>query len=108
MAEMKSTSVSDMTSLARALSSSGSHERDQNDEFHSQTNFGRGSVPHLGRKRKLMGCGNAVHSCEEVCVLVINTGGTIGMTLKDGGKWSLNTRTVPLAITASYGLLPML
>ncbi|XP_046904546.1 60 kDa lysophospholipase [Hypomesus transpacificus] len=84
MAEMKSTSVSDMTSLARALSSSGSHERDQNDEFHSQTNFGRGSVPHLGRKRKLMGCGNAVHSCEEVCVLVINTGGTIGMTLKDG------------------------
>ena len=86
MAETKNpTSVTDMTSLARALSFSGSYDSNQSDEFHSQTTFGRGSMPHFGRKRKLRDCANAVQSCEEVCVLVINTGGTIGMTLKNDG-----------------------
>ncbi|XP_062325947.1 60 kDa lysophospholipase isoform X1 [Osmerus eperlanus] len=82
MAEMNPTSVT-MTSLARALSFSGSYERDRDDEFNSHTTFGRGSVPHLGQRRSLIDCANAVYSCEEVCVLVINTGGTIGMTLKN-------------------------
>ncbi|KAF7665819.1 hypothetical protein LDENG_00130740 [Lucifuga dentata] len=85
-------SVSDnMTSLARALSHPKLSQVDHVDDFHSQTNLCRGNVPlHQGRRRKLSSCSNLNDStesvsslCAEARVLVINTGGTIGMTLHD-------------------------
>ncbi|KAM4625367.1 60 kDa lysophospholipase [Polymixia lowei] len=84
-------SVSDnMTSLARALSQSKLNQEGSTDVFHSQTNLNRGNVPLNCRRRKLSSCNNMTEMvesitspCAEARVLVINTGGTIGMTLHD-------------------------
>ncbi|XP_076014603.1 60 kDa lysophospholipase isoform X2 [Genypterus blacodes] len=86
----RSVSVSDnMSSLGRALSFSKLSHADSSDDFHSQTNLSRGNGPlHKGRRRKLSSCGSLSEfaesfssPCAEARVLVINTGGTIGMTL---------------------------
>uniref|UniRef100_A0A667XC55 asparaginase n=1 Tax=Myripristis murdjan TaxID=586833 RepID=A0A667XC55_9TELE len=85
-------SVSDTaTSLGRALSHSKLNQADPKEVFHSQTNLSHGNVTTLpGRRRKLSSCNNLTEStesvlspCAEARVLVINTGGTIGMTLHD-------------------------
>ncbi|XP_071402723.1 60 kDa lysophospholipase isoform X1 [Centroberyx affinis] len=84
-------SVSDnMTSLARALSQPKLNHFDQTDVFHSQTSLNRGNVTFQARRRQLSSCSNLSESfepiispCGEARVLVINTGGTIGMTLHD-------------------------
>ncbi|XP_029585997.1 60 kDa lysophospholipase isoform X4 [Salmo trutta] len=75
--------ASEMTSLARALSHSRLSQLDQSDVFKSQTSFYRSNVAQPGRRRRLSSS-NSVESldvspCAEARVLVINTGGTIGM-----------------------------
>ncbi|XP_055027930.1 60 kDa lysophospholipase isoform X2 [Misgurnus anguillicaudatus] len=83
MAEWKRTtsapSSTSMTSLARALSQTRLNQLDQNDLFQSQTSLSRGQ----GRRRR-RSSGTSVDSLDispsaEARVLVINTGGTIGM-----------------------------
>ncbi|XP_014042300.1 60 kDa lysophospholipase isoform X2 [Salmo salar] len=75
--------ASEMTSLTRALSHSRLSQLDQSDVFKSQTSFYRSNVAQPGRRRRLSSS-NSVESldvspCAEARVLVINTGGTIGM-----------------------------
>lgn len=97
MAEWKRTtsapSSASMTSLARALSHSRLNQLDQNDLFQSQTSLSRGQ----GRRRR-KSSGTSVESLDispsaEARVLVINTGGTIGMMYHNNGK-HLSARTI--------------
>ncbi|XP_070972867.1 60 kDa lysophospholipase-like isoform X1 [Oncorhynchus clarkii lewisi] len=74
--------ASEMTSLARALSHSRLSQPDQS-VFKSHTSVYRSNVVQPGRRRRLSSS-NSVESldvspCAEARVLVINTGGTIGM-----------------------------
>ncbi|XP_055719202.1 60 kDa lysophospholipase-like isoform X4 [Salvelinus fontinalis] len=71
-----------MTFLARALSYSRLSQPDQSDVFKSQTSVHQSNVAQPGRRR--LSSSNSVESldvslCAEARVLVINTGGTIGM-----------------------------
>lgn len=83
-----------MTSLGRALSHPKLSHAESSDDVHPP---GRGNVPlHKGRRRKLSSCSNLNDStesvtspCAEARVLVINTGGTIGMTLRNNGSRAL-------------------
>ncbi|KAL0969082.1 hypothetical protein UPYG_G00222400 [Umbra pygmaea] len=75
--------VSEMTSLARALSHSKLSQLEPSDVFQSQSSVHRSNVAQPGRRRRLSSS-NSVESldmspCAEARVLVINTGGTIGM-----------------------------
>ncbi|KAK6307268.1 60 kDa lysophospholipase isoform X1 [Coregonus clupeaformis] len=87
MAEcQKSTSclspASEMTSLARALSHSRLSQLDQSDVLKSQSSVHRSNVAQPGRRRMLSSSSVEslnVSPCGEARVLVINTGGTIGM-----------------------------
>ncbi|KAL2095470.1 hypothetical protein ACEWY4_010189 [Coilia grayii] len=79
-------SSAEMTSLARALSQTRLNSVDQFDVFSSQTSLCRSGLG-LVRKRRLSSCAS-VDSPEssptaEARVLVINTGGTIGMRYHD-------------------------
>uniref|UniRef100_A0A6Q2Z2W1 asparaginase n=1 Tax=Esox lucius TaxID=8010 RepID=A0A6Q2Z2W1_ESOLU len=71
-----SSTISDMTSLARALSHSKLSQPDL-----PETSFHRISVGQPGRRRRLLSSKNV--EIQEVRVFVINTGGTIGMTYHD-------------------------
>ncbi|XP_071222100.1 60 kDa lysophospholipase-like isoform X2 [Salvelinus alpinus] len=71
-----------MTFLARVLSHSRLSQPDQSDVFKSQTSVHQSNVAQPGRRR--LSSSNSVESldvspCAEARVLVINTGGTIGM-----------------------------
>ncbi|XP_036398646.1 60 kDa lysophospholipase isoform X2 [Megalops cyprinoides] len=71
------------TSLGRALSHSRLNQLDQSDVFQSQTSLYRSNVAQQGRRRRLSSS-TSLESLEvspsaEARVLVINTGGTIGM-----------------------------
>lgn len=87
-------SASDMTSLARALSHTNLNEYDPSGVFQPQTSVHRGNVTMPGRRRKLSSRTSSVDLSDlkspktpsaEARVLVINTGGTIGMTLHNKG-----------------------
>lgn len=78
-----------MTSLARVLSHSRLSQPDQS-VFKSHTSVYRSNVVQPGRRRRLSSS-NSVESldvspCAEARVLVINTGGTIGMMYHNNGK----------------------
>ncbi|XP_057199247.1 60 kDa lysophospholipase isoform X2 [Triplophysa rosa] len=87
MAECKRTtsapSSASTTSLGRALSHSRLNQLDQSDAFQSQTSLSRGTMGQGRRRRK--SSTTSLESLDispsaEARVLVINTGGTIGMT----------------------------
>lgn len=78
-----------LSSLGRALSQP---QLNLSPEGASEASAPRGAPAHLSRRRKLSSC-NSLESLEQLAsptttearVLVINTGGTIGMTLHDNG-----------------------
>ncbi|XP_030641905.1 60 kDa lysophospholipase isoform X2 [Chanos chanos] len=76
-------SAGDMTSLGRALSSTRLNQLDQSDVFQSQTSLHRSNVGQQVRRRRISSSTSVesleVYPCAERRVLVINTGGTIGM-----------------------------
>lgn len=82
-----SSSTDNMTSLARALSHSKLSQIDQSEVFQSQTSLSRmGQV-----RRRAISSSQSLDSLEvspssEARVLVINTGGTIGMMYHNNGK----------------------
>ncbi|XP_035274810.1 60 kDa lysophospholipase isoform X2 [Anguilla rostrata] len=72
-----------MSSLGRELSHSGLNQLDHSDDFQSQTSLHRGTLIQQGRRRRLSSSASLesleVSPSAEARVLVINTGGTIGM-----------------------------
>ncbi|XP_029569305.1 60 kDa lysophospholipase isoform X1 [Salmo trutta] len=75
--------ASEITSLSRALSYLRLSQLDQSDVFPSQNSeVHQSNVAQAGRRRRLSSSDQSldVSPCDEACVLVINTGGTIGMT----------------------------
>ncbi|XP_052009728.1 60 kDa lysophospholipase-like isoform X2 [Xyrauchen texanus] len=90
MAEWKRTSSTpcsaSMTSLARALSNSRLNQLDQSDVFQLQTSYSRSAMGQF-RRRRLSSSASLesvdVSPSAEARVLVINTGGTIGMTYQN-------------------------
>ncbi|XP_051502582.1 60 kDa lysophospholipase-like isoform X2 [Myxocyprinus asiaticus] len=90
MAEWKRTtsapSSASMTSLARALSNTRLNQLDQSDVFQLQTSYSRNAIGQ-GRRRRLSSSASLesvdVSPSAEARVLVINTGGTIGMTYQN-------------------------
>lgn len=93
MAESKCTtsapSSASTISLGRALSHSRLNQLDQSDVFQSQTSLSRGTMGQGRRRRK--SSTPSIESLDisptsEARVLVINTGGTIGMTYHNNGK----------------------
>ncbi|KAJ8290384.1 hypothetical protein GJAV_G00012180, partial [Gymnothorax javanicus] len=73
-----------MSSLGRALSHSGLNQMDRSNVFLSQTSIHRASLTQQGRRSRLSSSNASMESPEmspvaEARVLVINTGGTIGM-----------------------------
>lgn len=80
-------STGDMTSLARALSHTTLSQLDQSDVFQSQSSLYRMGIS----RRRRVSAGQSVDSEDvspsaEARVLVINTGGTIGMMYHNDGK----------------------
>lgn len=81
--------ASEITSLSRALSYLRFSQLDQSDVFQSQNSeLHQSNVAQAGRRRRLSSSDQSldVSPCDEARVLVINTGGTIGMTYHNNGK----------------------
>ncbi|KAJ8288905.1 hypothetical protein COCON_G00015640 [Conger conger] len=74
--------ASSMSSLGRALSHSGLSQLDQSEVFQPQLSLHRATLTQPGRRRRCVESPEVSPSVE-ARVLVINTGGTIGMTYQD-------------------------
>ena len=106
---MADSSCNNLTSLARALSQPTLNLNDMNDVTLSPTR----SIPLFKcRRRKLSIC-NLIESVEpspiapEARVLVINTGGTIGMTLHDKGMANVTHSVVVFTVSQPASLLAL-
>lgn len=108
---MADSSINNLTSLARALSQPKLDLVEVTDVCPP-----RSVQLHPCRRRKLSSC-NSVESVEPVTspsaaaaaaearVLVINTGGTIGMTLHDNGIYTEPTHCAVIFLTCALGRL---
>ena len=78
----------EMTSLARALSHTHLHSLDQSDVFSSQMSPCRSGISQVRRRRisSATSIDSEMSPSAEAKVLVINTGGTIGMMTHNNGK----------------------